>query len=108
MAHSRQLCQSAVAGLGEKRLRTDSCFGLHRRPSLSFGFLDGLNRVRTCLHSEISQLVQLGAIAEYVDKRPGDTLVNQPTKCDLVIDFMIAKALGLTVPRSRCSAAVIE
>jgi len=53
-------------------------------------------------------VVQLGAIAEYVDKRPGDTLVNQPTKFDLVIDFMIAKALGLTVPRSRCSAAVIE
>jgi len=50
-------------------------------------------------------VVQLGAIAEYVDKRPGDTLVNQPTKFDLVIDFMIAKALGLTVPRSRCSAA---
>jgi DNA-binding Lrp family transcriptional regulator len=25
-------------------------------------------------------VVQLGAIAEYVDKRPGDTLVNQPTK----------------------------
>jgi ABC-type uncharacterized transport system substrate-binding protein len=40
-----------------------------------------------------------------VEKKPGDTLVNQPTKFDLVIDFMIAKALGLTVPRSRCSAA---
>jgi hypothetical protein len=50
-------------------------------------------------------VVQLGAIAEYVDKRPGDTLVNQPTRFDLVIDFMIAKAIGLTVPRSRCSAA---
>ena len=50
-------------------------------------------------------MVQLGAIAEYVDKKPGDTLVNQPTKFDLVIDFMMAKALGLTVPRSRCSAA---
>jgi hypothetical protein len=47
--------------------------------------------------------MQPGAIAEYVDKRPGDTLVNQPTKFDLVIDFMIAK--GLAVPRSRCSAA---
>jgi len=27
-------------------------------------------------------VVQLGAIAEYVGKRPGDTLVNQPTKFD--------------------------
>ena len=45
-------------------------------------------------------MVQLGAIAEYVDKKPGDTLVNQPTKFDLVIDFIIAKALGLTVPRT--------
>ena len=32
-------------------------------------------------------MVQLGAIAEYVYERPGDTLVNQPTKFDLVIDF---------------------
>jgi hypothetical protein len=42
-------------------------------------------------------VVQLGAIAEYVDKKPGDTLVDQPTKFDLV-DFMIAKALGLHQP----------
>ena len=28
--------------LGKKRLRTYSCFGLHKRPPLFVGFLDGL------------------------------------------------------------------
>jgi hypothetical protein len=40
-------------------------------------------------------VVQLGAIAEYVDKKPGGTPVYQPTKFDLVIDFMIAMGARL-------------
>ena len=52
-------------------------------------------------------MVQLGAIAEYVYERPGDTLVNQATKFDLVwIEDAVAledKAQARTTGSFACS-----
>ncbi len=50
----------------------------------------------------------------YVDRilkgeNPADMAIEQPTKMDFVINFKIAKALGLTIPQSlRGQAELIE
>jgi putative ABC transport system substrate-binding protein len=89
------------------RTRVTALVAKHRLPAM-YGLLDFVYSGGLMAYAP-DQAVMFRRAAEYVDKilkgaKPADLPIEQISNYELVINLRVARAMGLKVPRSSCSA----
>jgi putative ABC transport system substrate-binding protein len=117
--HSDAEIEAAIIALGREPggglvVLSDAFVAAHRASIISAAARNNVPAVYTCsyyvrdgglLSYGVDQVDSLRRAASYVDRilrgeKPGDLLVQLPTKFEMVVNRKAAKALGLEVPPS--------
>ena len=121
--HSDAEIEAGIGSLGDKKsglvVMTDSFMSIHRSVVIASAARNSVPSLfEGAVYPKEGALIGYGVnntdlfrrAATYVDRilrgaKPGDLPVEVPTKFDLVINLMTAKALGLTIPLGLQAAA---